>query len=111
MQGYIWNRSSAVPYVSYADSRGEYMNNYYAAPETRSHAFLLERRLKDEGVMCEIAFMPRQIMTSLCNMGVRFDESQYFSAIPVLRRCGLPGCKLYKETIFPTHAVYSEELL
>lgn len=84
------------------------MSNYYVGLDSRSHAFLLERRMKNEGIKCEITFVPRDIMNDLCNMGVRFDESMLPRAVSMLRRCGLPGCRLYKETITPDGFYYHE---
>jgi len=84
------------------------MTNYYVALESRSHAFLLERRMKKEGIKCEISFVPREIMSDLCNMGIKFDESEYLKSISLLRACGLPGCKLYKETVMPDEFLYDE---
>lgn len=77
------------------------MVNYYTTHPTRSQAFLLERRLKMEGVKCELSYLPREIMMDLCNMGVKFPESEYHKAIEVIRRAALPGCKLYKEIVLP----------
>lgn len=84
------------------------MGYYYAALQSRSHAFLLERRMKDEGVECELSFMPRQIMTDLCSMGVRFEERELRGALRVLCRAGLPGCKLYRESTEPWGSAYTE---
>jgi hypothetical protein len=84
------------------------MINYYVALASRSHAFLLERRMKSEGIECEVSFVPREIMSDLCNMGVRFGESQFPLAINVLRQCGLPGCRLYMEIMEPYESKYCE---
>jgi len=84
------------------------MVKYYVALESRAHAFLLERRMKNEGIECEIAFVPREVMKDLCNMGVRFDESVFDRAINLLRFCGLPGCRLYKEVLTSDGYIYNE---
>lgn len=84
------------------------MENYYVGLETRSHAFLLERRMKNEGIACEITYMPREIMTDLCNMGVRFKDSVLTEAINLLRYSGLPGLKLYREVTRPEGHYYYE---
>lgn len=84
------------------------MVNYYVALMSRSHAFLLERRLKNEGVICELAFMPREIMFDLCNMGVMFRECELHKALPVLRRSGLPGCRLFREVLDSEGSIYQE---
>lgn len=85
------------------------MEYYYVGLESRSHAFLLERRMKDQGMTtCEITYMPRDIMIDLCNMGVRFRESELSHAIDILRRSGLPGCKLYREIVRPDRYYYHE---
>lgn len=85
------------------------MEYYYTAVESRSHAFLLERRMKLENVICELVYMPRVLMTSLCNMGVRFDKSEYRRAVDVIRRAGLPGCRLYRELVTADGYEYYEE--
>ncbi|WP_010244027.1 DUF3343 domain-containing protein [Acetivibrio cellulolyticus] len=84
------------------------MVNYYVGLESRSYAFLLERRMKIEGIECEISFVPREIMNDLCNMGVRFGESVLPKAVNLLRQCGLPGCRLYKEIVEPDGFNYFE---
>lgn len=87
------------------------MVNYYATVETRSHAFLLERRMKDEGVACEIASIPRQLMEDLCNIGVKFSEMALPMAIGVIKRSGLPGSKVYKEVVYPDYCQYFEVIM
>lgn len=82
---------------------------YYISFPTKSQAFLMERRLKIEGIACELTYMPRELMTDLCSMGVRFDESEYAKAINGIRRSGLPGCKLYKEFMSSRGSRYVEE--
>lgn len=84
------------------------MTNYYVGLDSRSHAFLLERRMKNEGIECELTFIPREVMSDLCNMGVRFGESSLPAAINLLRRCGLPGCRLYKDIVRPDGCTYYE---
>jgi len=84
------------------------MEYYYTALQSRTHAFLLERRMKSEGIVCDLAFMPRPIMMDLCNMGVKFDNHEFERAIGVIRRAGLPGCHVYKETTTPTDSTYEE---
>lgn len=84
------------------------MTYYYVAFSTRSQAFLLERRLKAEGVPCELSYMPREIMTDLCNMGVRFDERDFRRAANSITRSGIPGCRLYKEVMEAERNYYVE---
>jgi len=81
---------------------------YYVALISRTHAFLLERRMKSDGILCELTYMPREIMYDLCNMGVRFEENVLTKALNELRRCGLPGCRLFKEVILPNQNQYFE---
>lgn len=75
---------------------------------SRAHAFLLEGRFNVLGIPCDIAFIPREIMIDVCNMGLRFDEAVLGEAIAIIRRCGLPGCKVYRETLYPDKCVYQE---
>lgn len=82
------------------------MINYYVLPESRSHAFLIERRMKSQGILCEIAYIPRDISFSPCNMGVKFQESQCLMAVDLLRHSGLPGCMLYKEVVGSRESLY-----
>lgn len=84
------------------------MTNYYVAFSTRSQAFLLERRLKGEGIPCEIAYMPREVMTDLCNMGVKFSEIDKERALYVIRRAGIPGCRVYREIMLPHKSIYEQ---
>lgn len=85
-----------------------YMINYYVLLGSRSHTFLLERRMKDEGITCEICYIPREIMTDLCNVGVKFDESQLKKAVCLIHMSGLPGCSIFQEIMTPTGGVYSK---
>lgn len=93
----------AVPYFSEV----KYMTYYFVALQTRSQAFILERRLKQEDVKCELTYMPREIMKDLCNMGVKFEESELRRASDIIRRSGLPGCQVYRETVEPNRCFYT----
>lgn len=85
------------------------MEYYYVGLESRTHAFLLEQRMKSEGMKtCEITYMPRDIMIDLCNMGLKFRDSELPQAIGVLRRFNLQGLKLYKEIVRPDRYYYHE---
>lgn len=64
--------------------------------------------MKGDGIACELAFIPREIMNDLCNMGVKFGEAELPRALPVLRRSGLPGCRLFKETLGSDGGYYQE---
>ncbi|MCX7842423.1 MAG: DUF3343 domain-containing protein [Clostridia bacterium] len=87
------------------------MSYYYVVVMSKSHAFLLERRLKSQGIKCDLAYMPREIMTDVCNMGVRFHERELNQAADVIRHSGIPGCKLYKEVIKPEGYMYYQASL
>lgn len=84
------------------------MTQYYTLLQSRSHAFILVNRFKIEGVPCELTYMPREIMKDLCNMGVRFTERDFARAINVIRRSGLPGCRVYQEIFTPNDSTYLE---
>lgn len=84
------------------------MVNYYVALQTKSHALLLEQRLKQQKIKCELAFMPRPIMNDLCSMGVKLREAVFNTALPVIRGCGLPGLRIYRETVNPKGSQYDE---
>ncbi|NJD04199.1 MAG: DUF3343 domain-containing protein [Ruminiclostridium sp.] len=78
--------------------------------QSRSHAFILNHRMKNEGIGCELTYMPREIMKDLCNLGVRFDERELPKALNIIRIAGLPGCRLYSETVEPHQCRYEEIL-
>lgn len=84
------------------------MSRYYTLLQSRSHAFILGNRFRIEGVPCELTYMPREIMKDLCNMGVRFAECDFARAMNVIRRSGLPSCKVYQEIIKPNGSSYLE---
>lgn len=84
------------------------MTLYYVALQSKTHAFLLEKRMRGEGVTCELTYMPRQIMSDVCNMGVRFEEIEFPKAVVVIKKSGLPSCRLYKEIITPMDCTYVE---
>lgn len=86
----------------------KYMMNYYVALQSKSHAFILEQRMRQQGVQCELVYMPRAIMKDLCNMGVRFDERYFKGARNVINSSGLPDCKVYIETVYPNSNQFSE---
>jgi Protein of unknown function (DUF3343). len=82
------------------------MGYCYISVPARSQAFLVERRIKSEGLYCEITYMPREVMTELCNMGVRFDEAILENIVDVIRRSGIPGLRVFKEMIFESYSQY-----
>ena len=84
------------------------MGFYYTVLQSRSHAFILERRLKNEGIDCELVFIPKEITMDLCNMGVRFKDIDFGRVINVIKHAGLPECRVYLETVFPNHSQYLE---
>lgn len=84
------------------------MTYYYVILQSKSHAFILERRMKQQGMDCDLVFIPRPIMKELCNMGVRFDEYNFYRAVDSIRNCGLPGFRVYAETLHPDSAEYVE---
>ncbi|MCR4436856.1 MAG: DUF3343 domain-containing protein [Clostridiales bacterium] len=86
------------------------MTNYYTSLQTRTHAFLLERRMKANGITCELAYLPRPIMTDMCSMGVKFPESELQRALQAIRRSGLPNCRIYKEIVHSGESFYTEVL-
>lgn len=81
---------------------------YFAAAQSKTHAFLLERRLKAAGIPCDLTYMPKPVSTGVCNMGVKFAEMYYGNAIDVIRSSGLPGCKVFMETINANSSSYYE---
>lgn len=82
------------------------MGYCYISVPARSQTFLVERRIKNEGLYCEITYMPREIMTELCNMGVRFDEAILSNVLDVLGRAGIPGIRLFREIRYATYSQY-----
>lgn len=84
------------------------MSYCYTMLQSRSHAILLENRLKNEGIKCELTYMPRDISTDLCNLGVKFSEQELPRAAVVIRSSGLSGCRLFRETIYPYGSEYTE---
>lgn len=81
---------------------------YYVVPQSKTHAFLLDRKLKETGIPCDLCYIPRPISTGVCNMGVKIAEKNYTDAVNVIRRSGLPGCRIYMETINADSSAYYE---
>ena len=81
---------------------------YYTLLQSRAQAFLLERRLKSEGIECELSYMPKAIILDLCNMGVKFEEKVFTKAVSAIRRAAIPGSRLYKEIKYPDRCEYVE---
>lgn len=84
------------------------MTLYYTLLQSRTHALILGNKFALEGVPCELTYMPREIMKDLCNLGIRFTENNYPQAINVIRRSGLPGCKVYREYVSEAGNSYQE---
>lgn len=84
------------------------MAYYYVALQSKTHAFLLENRLMVDRISCEITYMPRQIMTDVCNLGVRFAESDLTKALQIIKNCGLPSIRVYLEVISSDSSSYIE---
>jgi hypothetical protein len=84
------------------------MTYYYVMLQSKSHAFILERRMKLQGVDCDLVYLPREIMKELCNMGVRFNEYNFFRAIDLIKQSGLPDCRVYAEIVHPDTVQYVE---
>lgn len=84
------------------------MAYYYVMLQSKSHALILERRLKQQGVNCDLVYFPREIMKELCNMGVRIDDNNFIRAVDSIKHSGLPGCRLYSEILYPGSAQYVE---
>ncbi|MCX7922730.1 MAG: DUF3343 domain-containing protein [Clostridia bacterium] len=82
------------------------MTYYYTALPTRSSAFLLEHRMRSEGIKCELTYMPREIMTDLCTLGVKFEEYEYPRAVNAIKKSGIPDCRLYREIVYPDYCQY-----
>jgi hypothetical protein len=87
------------------------MNQYIAVPQSRTHAFLLAERLRAAGVSCGICFIPGQISSGPCSMGVRFSEKHIISGKKVIRESGLPGLRLYMEEINANSSEYHEVMI
>ncbi len=64
--------------------------------------------MKNAGIACELTYMPRELMSDLCNLGVRFDRRDLSGALSVIRTSGLPGCRLYYEIVEPHQCIYEE---
>lgn len=73
------------------------MSNCYILMQTKSHAILLERRLKNKDILCEISYIPRTLSSDICNIALKLPESELRIAGEVLKRSGLPGYKVYRE--------------
>lgn len=84
------------------------MAYYYTALQSKSHAFILEQRMRLQGIKCELVYMPRVIMKDICNLGVRFEDRCFSKAVDVIKNSGLPGCKIYLETVCPNSSQYTE---
>lgn len=84
------------------------MKYYYVALQTKTHALLLERRLKERKLICELVYMPRQIMWDLCNMGVKFPESELNKAMVVIKESHFPAFKVYMEVVNQYGSSYYE---
>lgn len=84
------------------------MERYFVLLQSRTHALVLANRFNTEGIPCELTYMPRELMQSLCNLGVIFRGEHYARARNVVNRSGLPGCKVYRETMTPNGSVYQE---
>jgi hypothetical protein len=84
------------------------MTLYYTLLQSRTHALILGNKFALENIPYELTYIPRELSRDLCNLGVRFTENYYPQAITVIRRSGLPSCKLYREYVSPEGNSYQE---
>jgi hypothetical protein len=88
--------------------RVKQVTQYYTLLQTRTHALILERRFSLEGIPCELTYMPREIMSDLCNLGIKFSQNDYPRAMKVITNSGLPGCIVYRELMSPYESNYEK---
>ena len=69
---------------------------------------ILGNKFALDNVPFELTYMPREIMKDFCNLGVRFAESSFPQAINVIRKSGLPSCKVYREYVSEAGNSYQE---
>lgn len=81
---------------------------YYMAFQNKTQAFLLEERLKAQQIACDVTYIPREIMTELCSLGLRFPEGGLPRAAAVIRASGIRGFRLYLETPTPIGNHYQQ---
>lgn len=87
------------------------MKTYYIVLQSKSHAFILERRFKEANIICDLTYLPRQIMNGPCNLGVRFTEMHLPEVTSILRNSGLPGCRVFAENITQNGCSYYEIII
>lgn len=64
-------------------------------------------RVQENSVACYDEFTG-SIRTGVCNMGVKIAEKNYTDAVNVIRRSGLPGCRIFMETLNADSSAYYE---
>lgn len=81
---------------------------YYTVLKSKSHAFMLDNRLRTQQIGSELAYIPRELINDMCSMGVRFKEADLSAAVEAIKNLGLPGVRVYKEVMQPGGCQYIE---
>ena len=82
---------------------------YYLTFQSRTHAFILEGRFREAGIVCELTYLPGSLMVGSCSMGIRLSQVHH-AALAIVRCSGLPGVRLFQERMYQGQITYIEEL-
>ena len=83
---------------------------YYLAFQSRTHAFILEGRFREAGIVCELTYLPSPLMVGPCNIGIRISQAHHAMTAAIVRCSGLPGVRLFQEKMYQDQITYIEEL-
>lgn len=81
---------------------------YYIAFQSRTHAFIMEERLKRAGIACELTYLPSSLTVSSCNIGIRLLQVNHAVTTALLKSSGLPGIRLFQEKLHQDQLSYVE---
>lgn len=73
------------------------MDYCYAVSPTRSHVLLLENRMKMNGIIYELTYLPRDIMSDMCTMGIKYPAYETERVNALFWGMRLSGYRFYRE--------------
>lgn len=81
---------------------------HYLVFQSRTHAFILEGKFRDAGIMCELTYLPGPLAADSCNIGIKLPQSFHGMTAAVVRCSGLHGIRLFQEKMCQDRVAYTE---
>lgn len=72
------------------------MEFYYCILETRNQVFLIEKRLKAKGILCQLEHVSPSLTKNLCNLAIKFNRFNFKEVSSIVSMLNFPGYKFVK---------------